>query len=461
MQENKIKENKARENKTENKTQEIYMQKVLMQIRCKKARPYIQKELEAHLEEQIADNEKTGMSREKAEREAVRDMGDPVETGIALDHVHRPQIAWKVILMVMVLSVVGVLIHYIIGKTGGFGIESSDNYMIHVGIGFLAMCAIYFMDYVWIARYAKIIAVALVFLYVSRILFGFSIMNGVSYLPIWIGGRLVNLNAIVLLYVPIYGGILYHYHGTGYKGVIKSFLWMMFPVVTVAYTGSNITAVILMICMMVSLTLAIMNDWFQVSKTKTFVGVWGITVLAPAITLAVMYMTNHLSAYEKMRIAEVYSRKGETNYIAITMHTLLKSDRIVGTSGEHVIQKLPGFNADYILSYLSSTYGILSGILVCSGIALLIFAVFRTAFRQKNQLGMIMCCGCGMVLLVNFMINILINMGMFPTTLTFLPFLSAGGNYLIVCYIMLGIVLSVYKNKNIYPKHIDIKKVTE
>lgn len=48
------------------------------------------------------------------------------------------------------------------------------------------------------------------------------------------------------------------------------------------------------------------------------------------------------------------------------------------------------------------------------------------------------------------------NVGAFPTVMTFLPFLSAGGNYIVVCYAMLGIVLSVYKNKNIYPKHVCI-----
>ena len=99
------------------KLQDKYLDKVLEQIRCKKARPYIAKELESHLEDQITDNIKAGMSKEKAEQEAVRDMGDPVETGVELDRIHRPQIAWKLLILVGLLSVLGIIVHTVITKT--------------------------------------------------------------------------------------------------------------------------------------------------------------------------------------------------------------------------------------------------------------------------------------------------------------------------------------------------------
>ena len=56
-----------------------YLKTLLEQIRCKKARPYVKKELQDHIEDQIEANMQAGMDREQAEREAVRDMGDPVE----------------------------------------------------------------------------------------------------------------------------------------------------------------------------------------------------------------------------------------------------------------------------------------------------------------------------------------------------------------------------------------------
>ena len=117
---------------------------------------------------------------------------------------------------------------------------------------------------------------------------------------------------------------------------------------------------------------------------------------------------------------------------------------------------LPAFNADYILTYLSSVYGTIAAILLCCVLAVLIFVVFNTAMRQKNQLGMMMGCGCGIVFLINFSINILENLGIFPQSVTFLPFLSAGGSCIIVSYGLMGIVLSTYRYKNIYPRHLKI-----
>ena len=86
-----------------------YLKTLLEQIRCKKARPYVKKEFQDHIEDQIEANMHAGMDREQAEREAVRDMGDPVETGISLDSVHRPQVAWKLLGIIILISIISSL----------------------------------------------------------------------------------------------------------------------------------------------------------------------------------------------------------------------------------------------------------------------------------------------------------------------------------------------------------------
>ena len=86
---------------------EKYLEKLLLQIRCKKARPYIAEEIRGHIESQIEDNIADGMSYEEAEKNAVADMGDPVTVGISLDKIHKPQIAWKLLVIVGILSLLG------------------------------------------------------------------------------------------------------------------------------------------------------------------------------------------------------------------------------------------------------------------------------------------------------------------------------------------------------------------
>lgn len=69
-----------------------YIETVTEQIRCKRARVPVAKELQDHLEDQIRDYRAEGMTAQEAETEAVRQMGDAVKTGMELDRLHRPRI---------------------------------------------------------------------------------------------------------------------------------------------------------------------------------------------------------------------------------------------------------------------------------------------------------------------------------------------------------------------------------
>ena len=146
---------------------EKYLEKLLLQIRCKKARPYIAEEIRGHIESQIEDNIADGMSYEEAEKNAVADMGDPVTVGISLDKIHKPQIAWKLLVIVGILSLLGILLQQSIFYQSGYSnLEpfmqemyqlETESFVYSVFIGFVLMCGIYFIDYTVIAKYSKII----------------------------------------------------------------------------------------------------------------------------------------------------------------------------------------------------------------------------------------------------------------------------------------------------------------
>lgn len=70
-----------------------YMETLKEQIQNKRARSLVAEEIRGHIEEQAKEYQAEGMSKEDAEREAVRQMGDPVETGCALNRIHRPGVS--------------------------------------------------------------------------------------------------------------------------------------------------------------------------------------------------------------------------------------------------------------------------------------------------------------------------------------------------------------------------------
>jgi cell division protein FtsW (lipid II flippase) len=195
------------------------------------------------------------------------------------------------------------------------------------------------------------------------------------------------------------------------------------------------------------------NLKFTVRKKRIICGIWAVFLTAPIAAFLDMYLRNRLAEYQIARIQAMFSSGSETDYLTKMLHSLWRQNKLIGKSKSDVTGILPAFNADYILTYLSSVYGIIAAILLCCVLAVLIFAVFNTALRQKNQLGMMMGCGCRIVFLISFLINVLENLGVFPQSITFLPFFSAGGSCIIISYGLMGIVLSTYRYKNIYPRH--------
>ena len=82
-------------------------------------------------------------------------------------------------------------------------------------------------------------------------------------------------------------------------------------------------------------------------------------------------------------------------------------------------------------------------------ILFLVQKMLRISFGQKNQLGMIIGCGCTLVIGAMVCINILQILGLLPITAILLPFFSSSGSGTMVLYILIGLVLSIYRYQNI------------
>ena len=190
----------------------------------------IEEEMRNHILDQAEANRSQGMGEKEALEEAVRDMGDPVEAGVALDRIHRPQMAWGMLALIGAISFLSIFAQWMVGKADaslgqGYGIKHAAG----VIAGYLVMLGVYRIDYSYIGKYAKRIGAvfcALLFLVVFGGL-GMEI-NGVRA---WISLGGWNVSAVFLMYlfIPIYGALVYQYRGTGWKGLGKCFAWMLPP----------------------------------------------------------------------------------------------------------------------------------------------------------------------------------------------------------------------------------------
>ena len=314
-----------------------YLKLLLEQIRCTKARPYIKQELQDHMEDQIAENMKAGMDHEQAEKEAVRDMGDPVETGISLDSIHRPQAAWKLLGIIIFISIAGVLIHAgISGKASENAAAGSDRYVFHVMIGLAVMMILYLLDYTVLAKFSKIIAAVLLAVCLLVILEGGQVNGARIFISLPGGRRGMDVQKLMLFYVPIYGAILYKYHGWGYKGLIRAILWLIAPVILVYSLPALRTACVMLVTMLTMLTIAIKKDWFTVRKKRTICGIWAVFLTAPIAAFLGMYLRNRLAEYQIARIQAMFSSGSETDYLTKMLHSLWRQNKLIGKSKSDV-----------------------------------------------------------------------------------------------------------------------------
>lgn len=428
---------------------EEYLKKVSEQIRCEKARPYIEQELRDHLEDQISANTAGGMDPELAIDEAVKDMGDPIEAGIMLDHIHRPQIAWELIALTGIISLAGLLIHLLLLPQAE---SRPGRYLGFLCLGIVVMAVLYWIDYTVIARFSRPIAGVMLGLAVLTLLVGTPVNGQMTYLVI--GGTGISMKALMLLYVPVYGGILYQYYGKGYGGIAAAIFWMVLPVLLLFRMSAAVQAVLMLVILLLMLTAALGMGWFPAAGRMTVFLLWGSFAVLPAAVFLAGYTGRMFLPYQMERLRAFVGEGGGADTLASLLREVFLQSEMIGNSGIDLAGRVESPDGDYLLAYLTSAYGLLMGAAVCGLLAGLIFLVFRISKRQKNQLGRLMGAGCAMLLGSSLAVNLLVNAGMVPPTATFLPFLSSGGANLLVSYALVGVTLSIYKYKNIYPRHV-------
>ena len=127
---------------------ERYLETAGAQVRWKRVRPALERELRTHLEEQTEAYLAEGMTEDAAEAEAVRQMGDAETVGLALDAVHRPKRQTAILLFAGLAIVLGMYLRAEwIGSSYAFALAS----------GLLACGALlggYYLDYRCLSRYA-------------------------------------------------------------------------------------------------------------------------------------------------------------------------------------------------------------------------------------------------------------------------------------------------------------------
>lgn len=422
------------------------------QIRCKKARDPVAEEIEGHIEEQMQTFIKSGMSEQEAEEAAVLEMGDPVEAGAELDRIHRPKMAWGMIGLIAVLSVGGLILQALLKESVGYTIlvRGLGHNLFYMVIGLGIMMGVCYLDYSRLGRFARELTILLCAgLVLGKGLLG-NTMNGEGAW-LYILGTGINIRALTILFVPLYAGVIYSFRGQGYKGLAKSVLFMIPGVFTALFCPYVIGAIILLLTFTLTLIIAVWKGWFKVSRKKVLASIAAAAVILPVCGA---WSVIHFGAsYQSARMEAMLDPSStEAGYQISAVRELIGTSRLLGsTAGQENMAEVVYDTGDYIFAFTAAYYGIL---VVAAAVALtgfLFLHFLRLSMRQKNQLGMLMGSACAIVFTVQLVLYVLANMGIIFGGV-YCPFFTNGAAGMIVTYVLLGILLSIYRYQNVIPQ---------
>jgi len=111
--------------------------------------------------------------------------------------------------------------------------------------------------------------------------------------------------------------------------------------------------------------------------------------------------------------------------------------------GRQKLYFLPEAHTDFILAGVAEEMGLVGVLIVLGAFAAFVWAGTRIAARAKDPFAALVALGMTTVIGVPAAINAGVVMGLLPTTGFTLPFVSFGGNSLIVCSLAVGILLRI------------------
>lgn len=113
---------------------------------------------------------------------------------------------------------------------------------------------------------------------------------------------------------------------------------------------------------------------------------------------------------------------------------------------------LPERHTDFIFAVVGERFGFVGAAFLLSLYALLIWRALRITTLSKNLYGSMIAGGIAAMLMFQVFVNIGMNVGIMPITGIPLPLMSSGGSSVIVTFLALGLLQSIYVQSQLSSK---------
>ncbi|MEM5014863.1 FtsW/RodA/SpoVE family cell cycle protein [Metabacillus indicus] len=410
-------------------TRDSYLSKVKEQIKSREASTMVEMELNAHIESIKEDLVKKGLTADEAEKKAIAQMGNPARIGKDMNKIHRAKTDWVLILLFtlcmgagflpvfigepvmlvkkIVISTAGAITVFIFMMVDFRRFEKGGWVFYILGAGFLLVIPAFANGFVngsltiQLSYFTFESLISIPFLLVGWAFF----LNNNS-LKVW--------HAIILYIVPI-------------------MLFAQLPAVSTAVLYT------VMVCAMICFS--------KFSKKVILSLLTAGSVLAGLFLFFVFFFS---SLERKTRLDAFLNPEKYSNDAGFPILYIRGLIQDAGWFGQP-LNKMQFEDSLTNLVFVSITASF--GWMVAGAIVILLFLfIFRLAFyvpKMKHSFGRLLLAGAISLFAMQVAVNIGMALGLLPLMTMSLPFISYGLMPVLLNSVLTGIVLSIYRRKDL------------
>lgn len=406
------------------------------QVRWRRARPALAQELRTHLLDQRDACLAQGMSQTEAEAESLRQMGDPVEVGTQLDRVHRPAPQWGMLALVGLLLCSGFFIQATVMQQLGRVQPYMPTVIVSILLGVAAMAAVYLGDYTLLGRRPVLL---------------YSLGMAALAVLIQRGGMRVGGISYTLLGPVLYALLIYGLRGKGWRGLLLALAGLVPPVVLPCLIPNFTSGAIAGLSGAAVVLTAAWKGWMGVPPEEgdSRRGRWapgierGRAVASVSKPLCVGAGPIRPPPGAGPPGAGIFPHDGPGDALRRPM---------AGERGAGGTER-SGWLSPWRFGLLAGPGDPRAGLGRWAGPSGLMTALFalglRRCMRQRGMLGRLLSTAALTTLVLETVCFVVYDLGFPLAAPLVLPFLSTGGRYMVVNLLLLGLMLSAFREERL------------
>lgn len=415
------------------KSSQSFLDEVKSQIKSKEAKDFVEAELHHHLEETKNKWREKGLDETAAEEKALFQMGNPVTLGHQLNKLHRPKIDWLMIILLVTVMGVGLIPVLFIDANyySAFGLEANyfmTSKTILVLLGIAIGIGTMLIDYRKLEKFSM-------WFYGAGVLILIVLIFSKSYFQV--GPIKTEALMAIPLFLLSWAAVFNQKKFTFWKMAISLLLSLyLFSM------SATLPTIILYLATVLSIFLTSGFKW----KNK-----WVLMVVVVGFLLLLSFIVwphRRFSLFDRLLafINPEQFAEGDGYLILLLREHISNAGWFGNALGSG---RIPEVHNDYVFAGFTYYFGWLAAIALVCLLSLFIVRILMISRAIQDPFGKSLIIGAVTMYTVQLVGNVGMILGWLPITSIPLPFISYGVMPILMNAFIMGIVMSVYRRKDI------------